>query len=951
MLAIKPQCSLKNARHYFKEHLSVGDYYTEGQHLPGHWFGQGAEDLGLTGVTRMDEFVRLCENLHPQTGEKLTMRQNTTRTDIGRDGRELENSNRRVFYDFTFSPAKSVSVAALVGDDPRMVEAHEQAVNEALSQLQSFAATRVRKKGECTDRLTGNIVAAVFQHETSRALDPHLHSHCILFNATFDPVEKKWKALQNYEMLAAQKFVENVYYHELVRSLVKFGYQIENKPRGDFEIKGVSPELVKKFSKRHDEIDQKTRELLEREPEKAEGNLAAIRENIAHKERARKIRDIGLEKLQAIWDGQMTSPEKESLRHLTTKQPVVADASENVAEKAVTWAEEHLFERRSVVHEHELWRHALEHARGQDVTIADILAVTNRRNYLRDDKQPGKVTTREHLLREWEIVQIIKEGVAACHQLVANPSPSSPKLDEEQRQALGALVSNTNQVSIFRGGAGTGKSFVLRELVDQLRDAGRKVVVLAPQRQQVVDMEQAGFPSPATVANFLMKRELVEGAAVIVDEAGQIGGRQMLELIRLVRERNARLILSGDTRQHGAVEASDALLAIERHSGVRPVELHNIRRQDPARGQTVDERGHIKQYQQAVKLAADGKLSDSFSQLDKMGAVVSCGLTDQADKLTDEYIGLAEKNVSAVVVSQTWSEVHRVNEQVRDKLKSKGLLGANDVTVQTLEKIDLTNAQKRDERFYPPDAVIVFNQKVREAEAGAKGKLGGIVKAGVLVEVNGRFVTVIDKVLDKITVCRPQEIKVAEKDRLHLKANRKLASGGRVTNGELVTVKSVGTDGKIKLADGRVLDASYREFLPGYAVTSYGSQGKTADYVLFSDSTIKAATNAQQWYVSISRGRRGIRIFTPDKEQLRENIRRTGHRPLAMEFADGLVPRGRVLLWRKLHAYLLRFGRRAADNMCRLKLARHHHHQPKHQYEHKNTRMLGQRPERGGITH
>jgi ATP-dependent exoDNAse (exonuclease V) alpha subunit len=304
-----------------------------------------------------------------------------------------------------------------------------------------------------------------------------------------------------------------------------------------------------------------------------------------------------------------------------------------------------------------------------------------------------------------------------------------------------------------------------------------------------------------------------------------------------------------------------------------------------------------------------------------MGAVVSCGRADQAEKLANEYLRLAEKNVSAVVVSQTWAEVHRVNEQVREKLKSKGLLGLNDVTVQTLEKIDLTKAQKRDERFYPPDAVIIFNQKVREAQAGATGKLGGILKAGVLVEVDGRFVTVTDKVLDKITVCRSQETKVAENDRLHLKANRKLASGDRVTNGELVTVKSVGTDGKIKLADGRVLDANYREFLPGYAVTSYGSQGKTVDYVLFSDSTIKAATNAQQWYVSISRGRRGIRIFTPDKEQLRENIRRTGHRPLATEFG-GSIRRQPRDLWDRLHPYMMRFGKLAADRFCRLKRKR-----------------------------
>jgi conjugative relaxase-like TrwC/TraI family protein len=942
MLAIKPQCSLKDARHYFKEHLTVGDYYTQGQHVPGYWFGQGAEDLGLTGVTHMDEFVRLCENLHPQTSEKLTMRQNTMRTDIGRDGQEHESSNRRVFYDFTFSPAKSVSVAALVGHDSRMVEAHEQAVNEALRQLQSFAATRVRKNGECTDRLTGNIVAAVFQHETSRALDPHLHSHCILFNATFDPVEKKWKALQNYEMLGAQKFVENVYYHELARSLVKLGYQIENKPRGDFEIKGVSPELLKKFSKRHNEIDQKTRELLEREPEKAEGNLAAIRENIAHKERARKIRDIGLEKLQTIWDGQMTSPEKESLHCLTSGQPVVTDATEDLAEKAVAWAEEHLFERRSVVHEHELWRHALEHARGRKVTVSDIQAVTNRRDYLRVKEQPGKVTTREHLQREGDIIQIVKEGAGSCHPLVWNPRRVNPQLDEEQRQALETLVSNTNQVSIFRGGAGTGKSFVLRELADQIRDAGQTVAVLAPQRQQVEDMEGAGFLSPVTVTNFLMKRELAEAAAVIVDEAGQIGGRQMLDLIRLVRERKARLILSGDTRQHGAVEASDALLAIERYSGVRPVELHNIRRQDPSRGQTVDERELIKQYRQAVKLAASGKFDDSFVQLDKMGAVVLCGPADQADKLADEYLRLAEKNLFAVVVSQTWAEVHRVNEQVRNKLKSKGLLGANDVPVQILEKIDLTNAQKRDERFYPADAVIVFNQKVRGAQSGARGKLDGILKTGLLVEVDGRYVTVSDKMFDKITVCRPREIKVAEKDRLHLKANRKLASGGRVTNGELVTVKSVGTDGKIKLADGRVLDASYREFLPGYAVTSYGSQGKTVDYVLFSDSMVKAATSAEQWYVSISRGRRGIRIFTPDKEQLRENIRRSSHRQLATEFGGGFRQRPRDL-WDRLHPYMMRFGKLAADRFCRLK----RRHARSRQLANKQKQQVGNSQSRG----
>src|SRR5438552_4717832 len=165
--------------------------------------------------------------------------------------------------------------------------------------------------------------------------------------------------------------------------------------------------------------------------------------------------------------------------------------------------------------------------------------------------------------------------------------------------------------------------------------------------------------------------------------------------MRLARERNARVILSGDTRQHGAVEASDALRAIERHSGVRPVELHTIRRQDPTLGRDADERTRIRQYRKAVESAAAGKLDESFEQLDKIGAVVSCGLGEQAEKLADEYLRLAEQNASAVVISQTWTEVHRVNSRVRDALKAKGLLGSNDTTAQVLERLDLTNAQKR----------------------------------------------------------------------------------------------------------------------------------------------------------------------------------------------------------------------------------------------------------------
>ena len=145
------------------------------------------------------------------------------------------------------------------------------------------------------------------------------------------------------------------------------------------------------------------------------------------------------------------------------------------------------------------------------------------------------------------------------------------------------------------------------------------------------------------------------------------------------------------------------------------------------------------------------------------------------------------------------------------------------------------------------------------------------------------------------------------------------ASHGRESRGREIVVGDEVQHLAIELEDGRVLHGNYREFVPGYAVTSYGSQGKDVDYVLFSDSTIKAATNDQQWYVTISRGRKGIRIFTPDKVQLRENVIRSGQRKLALQLGESgsFKPVPRFGFIRRMEARLHRFGRKAARRICR----------------------------------
>src|SRR5919108_2400107 len=646
MVTAKAQLNLRSAKSYFQEHLAVGDYYEQGQKVSGEWIGEGAKRLDLPEVVRAEAFLALCGNRNPQTGERLTQRLNDTRKSKGQ-----ETANRRIFDDFTFSPPKSVSILALVAQDERLVEAHHRALRIALQEFEQFAAVRLRRKGASDYRVTRNIVAAQFTHDTSRALDPHLHTHCIVFNASFDAAEGRWKALENYDMLRARKYVENVYYHELAKDFRRFGYSICNHLRGDFEIQGVAAELCQRFSKRHKQIDEALAELLRAKPELDGTNLNAIRERLATAERARKMRDISKAELRSLWQGQLTRAENEQLAGLV-KQKVVdepAPASQAL-EEAIAWSEEHLFDRRSVVLEHELWLAALERMRGTAVTLERLKALTSSRGYIRDTRHATEVTLPTVLRREREILLAAQEGVSAWHPLVRAQVPVNPGLDDEQRVALQTLLKSRDAITLFRGGAGTGKSFVLRELVRCLETQRRRVVVLAPQRQQVEGLMQAGFPSPTTVADFLVREAMPENAVVVVDEAGQIGGNQMLQLIRLVEARQGRLVLSGDTRQHGPVEASDALVAIEKYSGILPAELHTIRRQNPRLAKDEVERKFITEYRRAVADAADGKLRQSYDRLDRMGAIVRCRLDRQQERLAEEYLRFAEQGESIVVV-------------------------------------------------------------------------------------------------------------------------------------------------------------------------------------------------------------------------------------------------------------------------------------------------------------
>ncbi|HVZ64191.1 MAG TPA: MobF family relaxase [Opitutaceae bacterium] len=873
MIQPRIQFSLVNAKQYFREHLTAGDYYSQGMKVAGDWLGHGAAKLGLQGTVDEAAFLALCEGKNPMTGQKLGQRMNTVRQDVGR----AKVANRRIFYDFVIAPPKSVSVVALYQDD-RIVALHNEAVRQTMLELEKFAETRVRKAGANTERVTGNLVTACFRHDTSRELDPHLHTHCVVFNATFDSVENRWKGLQPAGMYHAKNFATNVYRHELCKGLRALGYEIANTAHS-FEIKGVPASVIARFSKRNQQINEEAKQHVEiGSPVAVVGEL---RKRIAHGNRRRKLKDSTAERLRPAWEKQLMPGESKALDALRSVQPKPAKPADVAGITA--WADEHLFERRSVVNDYELMSAALARGRGEDFDLAALREAIEQRAYIREGGT-RKLTSREVLRCELGIVVAAHDG-RNRHSPLSRDYHPAPTLSAEQATAAKQILASRNFITLFRGGAGTGKSFTLREVTETLRAAGHPVVVLAPQRQQVADLCADGLAAK-TLSHCLEMKTLPVGAVVLVDEAGQIGGKQLGELVALVKTHGGRLILSGDTRQHGAVQASDALRAIEEFSGLKAAVLREIRRQDPARAKSEAERAFVTGYRKAVKAAAAGQTAESFDGLDRLGCIREVAPDDRRATLAREYLASVDRDECALVVAQTWNEVNDMNEAIRAELHTSGRI-ASGVVLKTYQAVDLNEAEKRDARFYQPGQFAYVIKRYGRFAKGDLCPIAGTNERGLVLIKDGRRSTMSYRHTHRLAIAVERETSVGSGDRLQLKFNGKSKEGRPIANGELVTVRRVAADGSLTVEDDRLtvktLSPQQRLFNRGYAVTSYASQGKTVDTVLVADASCRAATNRNQWYVSISRGRKRVIVFTDNKAELRASIEQSGDRGLALE--------------------------------------------------------------------
>lgn len=853
MLRVTQSNSAARAKSYY----SAADYYTEGQELVGLWRGNGAKRLKLSGKIDRDDWDLLCDNRQPETGEALTPRR---------------KSERRVGYDFNFHCPKSVSLLYGLTQDDRILQAFRESVDATMEDIEAESKARVRRGGKNEDRLTGNLVWGEFIHFTARpedgVPDPHLHAHCFVFNGTFDQHEDRWKAAQLGDIKRDAPYFEAVFHSRLARRLEELGLDTERTAKG-WELKGIAAETLGKFSRRTARIEKLAKERGITNPD-AKAELGA-------QTRTGKAKELSMPDLDEIWRSRMTQQEAVGLDALTRRvgrEPIGED--DRAAGDAVERAMVHSFERASVLPERSLLAEALRQGVGtaSRETIERLMAAQPLIRATRNGRH--LVTTKEVLDEESRMLAFARGGRGTCRPI--NPNARTVldgRLNGQQRAAVRHVLESRDRVMLIRGAAGVGKTTMMREARSAIEEAGLQVFAFAPSAAASRGvLRDDGFASADTVARLLADQKLqaeVEGGVIWIDEAGLLGTKTMREVFDLAGRHHARIVLSGDRRQHGSVERGAALRLLEDEAGLKPAEIKEIQRQRD-------------QYKQAVKALSEGDVSEGFHTLDRLGWVREIPTEERYRALATAYVESLDAGKSSLVVSPTHEEADAITTEIRRQLRERSVLGREVHELAQLVPANLTLGQRLDPTSYQPGDVLVFHQNAKGHKRGQRLVVG---HDRVPLDQAARF-----------TVFHQRTLGLSTGDRVRITRNGTTVAGDhRLNNGDLYTVKDFTPDGDLVLDNGWHVPRGYGHLAHGLVVTSHASQGKTVDRVFIGQSAQSfPASSREQFYVSASRGRERVMVFTDDKAELLDAISRSDERLSGTELVEGLDPATRHVI-------------------------------------------------------
>jgi len=553
---------------------------------------------------------------------------------------------------------------------------------------------------------------------------------------------------------------------------------------------------------------------------------------------------------------------------------------EKTVQQAVIYSRNHVFERSAVQDERSILQAALDRSMGQAshsqvrqefeqrVMRGEFRAIARS-----DGRAAPQYTTAEMMRMEREIISHMQRGnqrgyddpMLVSPQLRIWTEDRHPELNRSQRQAVDELFLSREKITGLDGVAGAGKTTTLAVVREGAEAQGYRVEGFAPTSRAANKLAEAGMETST------LQRHLAKGAQpdtgekrlYVLDESSLASTRQMHDfIVRL--HRNDRVLLVGDSRQHEAVEAGRPFAQLQ-EAGMRTATLNdNVRQRDP-------------ELKQVVEQLASGQVGVAVESLDQQGRVHQVkGHDERIAAIAREY---AKSPSGTLVVSPDNRSRSEINQRIHNELQSRGLVKRQEHSVRTLvPRQEMTGADRSWAQQYKVDDILRYSRTSKETGI-QKGEYTRVLAVNpeenklTVVRASAEQVSYDPRRQSGVSVYREEEKKFSVGDRIQFTApSREL----KIANRDLGTVESIGRDGAmwLRLDDERTVDFNpqrHPHLDHGYAVTSYSSQGQTAERVLVNVDTELAARdllNSRMAYVSISRGQFDAQIFTDSLEKL-----------------------------------------------------------------------------------
>jgi conjugative relaxase-like TrwC/TraI family protein len=699
---------------YYERSVAAGidDYYAGRGESPGVWTGRGALALGLEGALEEGQLGALIRGEHPETCKRLRRRHprarriTIERIDPASGERRLEEKTLRpvAAFDLVFSVPKSISLLhALGGEETRRAvnEAHAAAWQAALAYLEDEACVVRKGTGGIAREHGDGFVVAAYQHRTSRAQDPHLHTHLIVANMACRPSDGQWRALDGEAILKTYRLAAGYLYeaqlrHELSRSL---GVEWATPHKGWAELADVPRSVIDEFSTRRQQVVERMDE------HEIAGFYAAKRAAVETRERKEHL-DLG--QLRDDWRARaaeygLGNTELSALLHHPSHSELSPQellehghrmlGPGGLTEKATAFSDPDLVM---------AWAQA--HAQGADADrvrlLAARLAKTEGVEQVGDAPLPGRparYSTAELIAAERRSLALVERGRAAGAPAVSTDAlEDEATLSPEQQAMLRAVATSPDRVVGVVGLAGTGKTTATRAVTDAFRSAGVPVIGGAPSGVAAEKLQdETGIPS--TTLHRLLRTELPERCLLVVDEAGMAETRILAPLLERVEQAHGKALLIGDPHQLPAVGAGGLFAGIiERHGAI---ELAQNRRQ------------HDPEERRALEAVRNGLGRDYLAFAEGSGRLVASEtpLATRTRLLADWWAAARDDLPGNIMISLRRRDVAELNALARALMETHGRLGA--------ERLQLTTGE-----FAPGDRVVCLrNSDALGVRNGTRG--------------------------------------------------------------------------------------------------------------------------------------------------------------------------------------------------------------------------------------